>query len=53
VGQLPTTFRLNLANLLETDYLTQSVVQVRDGSPRHVHIYGQPRSFMLTASTQF
>ncbi len=53
VGNLPMTFRLNLANLIETEYLTQSVVQLRDGSPRHVHLYGQPRAFTLTASTQF
>jgi len=49
----PVTLQLNVRNLIENDYTTVGVVQLANGTRRNVNAYGLPRSFLLTATTQF
>jgi outer membrane receptor protein involved in Fe transport len=49
----PVTFQLNVRNLIESNYLTVGVVQAAGGVIRHINTYGDPRSFLLTATTTF
>jgi hypothetical protein len=49
----PTVLRLNVRNLNETDYVTTNAVQLSDGSVRHIHAYGEPRTFTFTATMDF
>ncbi len=48
-----TSFNLNLANLSATKYPILSAAALVDGSNYFRRYYGQPRSFRLTASTEF
>jgi len=48
-----TSFNLNLANLSATKYPILSAAALSDGSNYFRRYYGQPRSFRLTASTEF
>jgi hypothetical protein len=48
----PVTFRLNVSNLIESEYYTNGAVNV-SGTPRNVSSYGPPRSWLLTMVTQF
>jgi outer membrane receptor protein involved in Fe transport len=48
----PVTFRLNISNIIETEYYTNNAVNV-SGTPRMVSSYGPPRSFLLSMTTQF
>ena len=49
----PVTLQLNVRNLIENDYITVGVVQLANATRRNVNAYGLPRSFLLTATTQF
>ena len=49
----PTVFRLNLRNLVKTDYVTMGAVRLSNGTIRHLHAYGDPRSATLTATVEF
>lgn len=49
----PVMLRLNIRNLLESEHLTTGVVTLSGGGIRSVHSYGEPRSFLLTATTEF
>ena len=46
-------FRLNLRNLIETEYVTMGVVKLLNGSLRNLHAYGDPRAVTLTATVDF
>ncbi|MFO1447331.1 MAG: hypothetical protein U1F61_04055 [Opitutaceae bacterium] len=49
----PMVFRLNLKNLLETEYLTMGAVRLQDGSIRKLHAYGDPFNVSLTTTIEF
>src|SRR5688572_5816448 len=49
----PTVFRLNLRNIVRTDYITVGAVKLIDGSIRNLHAYGDARSVTLTATVEF
>jgi outer membrane receptor protein involved in Fe transport len=53
IGKLPTTFRLNVRNLVESERVTAGAVKLADGSLRRVHEYGEPRTWSLTATVEF
>lgn len=50
---LPTVFRLNVRNLVRTDYVTMGAVRLSNGTIRNLHAYGDPRSATLTATVEF
>ena len=47
------TFRLNVSNIVGSDYLTVGVVSAAGGVIRRVHNYGDPLSFLASTTLDF
>lgn len=52
IFERPVTFRFNVQNLLETEYITAGLVPLSNGSYARRTVYGSPLTFSLSASVR-